>query len=61
MLHANKQYPGEVVRYTLDGSEPDEHSTAWLEAVAIGQASVVKAKAFYLGKQSETTYLWLKP
>ena len=61
VLYVNKQYPGEVVRYTLNGSEPDENAPEWTEAVSIGQAEVVKAKAYYLGKKSETTYLWIKP
>ena len=59
-LLANKQYPGVVVRYTFDGSEPTENSPEWTAPVAIPAGTkVVKARAFYLGKQSVATFLWL--
>lgn len=57
-LFANTQYPGVVVRYTLDGSEPTAASPAWRLPVNVGSARVVKAKAFYLGKESLTSYLF---
>ncbi len=60
MLYANSQYPGETIRYTLDGSEPTTASPAWTAPVPAGNATLIKAKAYYLGKQSVTTYLWLK-
>lgn len=59
-LVANSQYRNEVVRYTLDGSEPTEKSPMWTAPVNVGSAKVIKAKAFYLGKSSVTTYLWLE-
>lgn len=59
-LHANKQYPDVVVRYTLDGSNPTENSTEWTEPIQIpADTKLVKAKAFYLGKESVSTFLWL--
>ena len=59
-LHANKQYPGVVIRYTLDGSNPTENSPEWTEPIAIpSDTKLVKAKAFYLGKESVSTFLWL--
>ena len=59
-LIANKQYPGVVVRYTLDGSNPVETSPEWTAPVAVPDGTkVVKARAFYLGKQSVATFLWL--
>ena len=60
-LLANSQYAGEVIRYTLDGSEPDATSPVWRGPVAIGKGvKLVKAKAMYLGRESLTTYLWLE-
>lgn len=56
VLRINTQYPGEIVRYTLDGSEPTAKSTIWKAPVPC-KAKVVKAKAFYLGKESLTTTL----
>lgn len=59
-LLANKQYPSVVIRYTLDGSEPTEKSPIWNAPVAIpAETKLVKARAYYLGKQSVTTFLWL--
>ena len=61
MLLANKQYPDAVVRYTTDGSEPTAESPAWDKPVAVpSNAKLIKAKAFYLGKESVTTFLFLK-
>lgn len=60
MLYANKQYTDVVVRYTFDGSEPTESSPEWTAPIAIPAGTkVVKARAFYLGKQSVSTFLWL--
>ena len=59
-LLANKQYPDVVVRYTLDGSNPVETSPEWIAPVVIPEGTkVVKARAFYLGKESVATFLWL--
>ena len=61
-LLANAQYPGVVVRYTLDGSEPTVMSPQWTAPVALagGQPPVIKARAYYLGHESVTTYLFKK-
>lgn len=58
MLYANSQYPGEEVRYTLDGSEPNASSALWTGAVPAGESKVIRAKSFYLGKSSVSTYLF---
>lgn len=60
LLIANTQYPGVTVRYTLDGSEPTRDSALWTKPVDCGEASVVKARAYYLGKESVTTFLFVK-
>lgn len=59
MLLINTQYPGEMVTYTLDGSEPAVDSPRWTAPVPIkSQPQVIKAKTFYLGHESVTTYLF---
>lgn len=59
MLLINTQYPDEMVTYTLDGSEPTIDSPRWTAPVPVKtQPQVVKAKAFYLGHESVTTYLF---
>ena len=58
-LFINTQYPDELVTYTLDGSEPSIDSLRWTEPVPLkNQPQVIKAKAFYLGHESVTTYLF---
>ncbi len=58
-LLINTQYPDEMVTYTLDGSEPTIDSPRWTAPVSIkSQPQVIKAKAFYLGHESVTTYLF---
>ena len=56
LLYANSTISEAVIRYTIDGSEPDENSAIWKEPVSC-DAQQVKAKAFYLGKKSLTTLL----
>ena len=59
MLHINTQYPDEMVTYTLDGGEPAIDSPRWTAPVPVkNQPQVIKAKAFYLGHESVTTYLF---
>lgn len=58
-LFVNTQYPGEVVRYTLDGSEPTGASPIWFAPVEVGASvKLIKVKAYYLGHESLSTYLW---
>lgn len=60
-LLANAQYPQAQIRYTLDGSEPTLASPLWTVPVKVdSKCTLIKAKAFFLGKQSVTTYLFLK-
>lgn len=58
-IRANAPYPGAKIHYTTDGSTPTEHSKEWTAPVPVGNAKVIKAKTFYLGKQSVTTLLEL--
>ena len=59
MLYINTQYPDELVTYTLDGSEPTVDSPRWTAPVPVKtQSQVIKAKTFYLGHESVTTYLF---
>lgn len=58
-LLANAQYSQAQVRYTFDGSEPTLASPLWSAPVKVpANCKLVKAKTFYLGKQSVTTYLF---
>ena len=58
-LYINTQYPDELVTYTLDGSEPTIDSPRWTTPVTVKeQPQVIKAKTFYLGHESVTTYLF---
>lgn len=58
-LMINTQYPDELVTYTLDGSEPTVDSPRWTAPVPVKtQPQVIKAKTFYLGHESVTTYLF---
>ena len=58
-LLANAQYPQAQVRYTLDGTEPTLSSPLWTGPVAVdAKCTLIKAKAFLLGKQSVTSYLF---
>ena len=60
MLWANAQYPMAQIHYTFDGTEPTEQSPLWNDQVKVpANCKLVKAKAFYLGKHSVTTYLYL--
>lgn len=58
LLYANAIVPEAEIRYTLDGSVPTRHSTKWEKPVVIGkEVTNVRAKAFYLGKESLPTLL----
>ena len=58
-LLINTQYPDEMVTYTLDGSEPTVDSPRWTAPVPVKtQPAVIKAKSYYLGHESVTTYLF---
>lgn len=56
LLFVNTTNPNAVIRYTTDGSEPTENSVKWQTPIAC-DAPQIKAKAFYLGKESVTTVL----
>ena len=47
--------PKAEIRYTLEGSEPDEKSALYKKPFAIGQSCTLKAKAFVKGKISSFT------
>lgn len=58
-LYANVSYEDMQIRYTTDGTEPNVQSSLWVAPVKCN-ASVVKAKTFYGGKESVTTTLLVK-
>ena len=50
------QTEGSVIRYTTNGSEPDENSTIYSSPVTVSESKTVKAKAFKAGiLASDTT------
>ena len=55
-LYANVAIDGAEIRYTIDGSEPTAQSALWKEPLKC-DSPVVKAKAFYQGKESLTIIL----
>ena len=59
-LKANACYPGVVVRYTLDGSDPTANSPVWKSPVPVGNAKLIKARAYFMGHESVATYLFVK-
>nr|WP_302829205.1 family 20 glycosylhydrolase [uncultured Bacteroides sp.] len=50
-LYANIAIEGAEIRYTTDGTEPTAQSALWTEPVKC-DATVIKAKTFYQGKES---------
>ncbi len=56
LLFANTANPNAVIRYTTDGSIPNENSVVWKGPITC-DAPLIKAKAFCLGKESVTTEL----
>lgn len=59
MLYANLPIQGAEVRYTTDGTEPTARSARWETPVKC-DASVIKAKAFYQGRESVSITLRAK-
>lgn len=57
-LYANSPLSSAVIRYTTDGSEPGTQSTVWRGPVVYPAGRVVKARLYYLGKESVTTVLF---
>lgn len=53
-LFANTEYPGLIIRYTTDGTEPDEKSPVYSEAVDVS-VNQVTLKSFDLSGQSSRT------
>ena len=57
LVKMNSPYPGAVIRYTLDGSEPSLKSPIYTEPIAT-DAAQIRARLYYLGKESVTTILY---
>lgn len=56
LLHANSAIEDAVIRYTIDGTEPNENSPAWTGPIECN-AKEIKAKAYYMDRVSVTTLL----
>ena len=51
-LFLNSRIEGATLRYTLDGSEPTATSKQWTEPVAVPADATIRARVFYLNKES---------
>lgn len=60
-LLMNAPYTSAEIRYTLDGSDPDENSTLYTGPVTVPEKAEVRAKAFLpaSGKKSLTSILYI--
>ena len=52
LLQLSARSPDAVIRYTLDGSDPDETSPLYAGPVALTKSTLVRAKAFGAGAQA---------
>ncbi|MBR4546602.1 MAG: carbohydate-binding domain-containing protein [Paludibacteraceae bacterium] len=50
--------PNAIIRYTLDGSEPNASSPAYSAPIRVKKGTTIRAKAFFLGTESNTTW-WI--
>lgn len=57
IVKMNSPYPGAVIRYTLDGSEPNSKSATYTEPFT-SDATQIRARLYHLGKESVTTILF---
>lgn len=48
---------GAIIRYTIDGSEPDETSTEYIGEIEVETPCIIKAKAFKDSSSGETSIL----
>jgi hexosaminidase len=53
----NSPYEKAVIRYTLDGSEPTIDSPIYTKPIKT-DATEIRARLYYLGKESVTTILY---
>lgn len=59
MIKMNSPYKDAVIRYTLDGSEPSATSAIY-KSPFFSTAKEIRARLYYLGKESVTTILYTK-
>lgn len=52
----NSPYPGAEIRYTTDGTEPNAQSALYTAPVDVKDGADVRARLYYNGKESLTTY-----
>lgn len=57
-IYMNSPYPGAEIRYTTDGSEPTAQSALYSEPIPASGLTDIRARLFYNGKSSLTTYLF---
>ncbi len=52
----NSPYPGAEIRYTTDGTEPNAQSTLYTEPISADADTDIRARLYYNGRESLTTY-----
>lgn len=52
----NSPYPGAEIRYTTDGTEPNAQSALYTAPIDVNEGTDVRARLYYNGKESLTTY-----
>ncbi len=57
MVKMNSPYEGGVIRYTLDGTEPDGSSPVYSAPFEAGDAADIRARLYFLGAESLTQML----
>ncbi len=57
VVKMNSPYPGAVIRYTLDGTEPNAKSAIYTEPFS-SEATQIRARLYHLGQQSVSTILF---
>jgi hexosaminidase len=55
MMTANTEFAGMIIRYTIDGSEPDESSAVYTVPVNVAARSTVRLKTFTTAHRSSRT------
>lgn len=59
LVEMNTPYSGGVIRYTTDGTEPDETSPVYTAPFAVNEAADIRSRYYRNGAQSVTTFLFV--
>jgi hexosaminidase len=59
-IYMNSNIEQSEIRYTTDGSTPDQNSLLWSKPISTNNLKQVKSKVFYLNKSSRTSVFEIK-